>query len=78
MGQFNTKLNKSYSQPTEVKNIFNFDIKVEKIDVSIDKKPIQIDEKSKGILKYKTPHFRYEVTKLLYFTNIFMKKNPRF
>jgi hypothetical protein len=34
------------------------DIRVEKCEVTIENKPTIIDEKSRSVLKYKTPHFK--------------------
>ena len=34
-------------------------IKIEKLDVRIENKPTVVDERSKSVLKYRTPHFKY-------------------
>lgn len=68
MGQSYTKLN----EETKIKSTenINFDLRVEQINACIDNQLTEIDEKSKSVLKYKTPYFRYNQTNKLYKINL--------
>jgi hypothetical protein len=63
MGQSNSKRSSSLSKPYSGPECAAtrrtlLGVRVEKIDVRIENKPTLVNEKSKSVLKYKTPYFK--------------------